>query len=200
YVAGRVIDACANFDYPPSRYEIHVLDDSTDDTGQIIDEKIKEYKADGIIVRRISRTNRNGFKAGALQNAIQYANGQYLAIFDADFVPKKDFLQCTMPYFISSKVGVVQTRWEHLNANYNILTRAQAMALNVHFTIEQAGRYYSNVFLQFNGTAGIWRKKAIIDAGGWKDDTITEDLDLSYRAQLSGYKVVFLEEMNTPGK
>ncbi|CAF0848266.1 unnamed protein product [Didymodactylos carnosus] len=155
YVAGRIIDACANFDYPSSRYEIHVLDDSTDDTGQIIDAKVEEYKSNNIKIRRLSRVNRDGFKAGALQNAIPYANGQYLAIFDADFVPKKDFLKRTMPYFVSPEIAVVQTRWEHLNANYNILTRAQAMALNVHFTIEQAGRYYSDVFLQFNGTAGM---------------------------------------------
>jgi cellulose synthase/poly-beta-1,6-N-acetylglucosamine synthase-like glycosyltransferase len=200
YVAERIIDYVAAQEYPKSRFEIHVLDDSTDETVHIVAAKVAELKAQGFLIEHIHRVNRQGYKAGALQEAMPYAKGDYIAIFDADFTPRADFLRTTMPYFEDAKVGIVQTRWEHINADYSLLTRMQALQLNVHFTVEQAGRSYGNLLLQFNGTAGLWRKNVINEAGGWQSDTLTEDLDLSFRAQIMGYKIQYLEKLESPAE
>lgn len=200
YVAARLIDNIVELDYPKDKFEIHVLDDSTDETVGICKAKVEEYKAKGFNIEHITRKIRTGYKAGALKDATKFAKGEFIAIFDADFLPKKDFLRKTIPHFKDEKVGVVQTRWEHINQDYSLLTRLQAIQLNVHFTIEQLGRRAGGCLLQFNGTAGVWRKQAIADAGGWEADTLTEDLDLSYRAQLKGYKIVFLERVGAPAE
>jgi len=200
YVVERLIDNITKLDYPIDRYEIHVLDDSTDETVGVTLKKVEEYKAKGFNIEQITRTDRQGYKAGALKDAMQYANGEFIAIFDADFLPNPDFLRKTIPYFDNSEVGVVQTRWEHINENYSLLTRLQAFQLNVHFTVEQKGREQGPFLLQFNGTAGLWRRETIDSAGGWEADTLTEDLDLSYRAQLRGWKIVFREEIGSPAE
>lgn len=200
YVAERIIDCVAEQEYPKDKFEIHVLDDSTDETVHIVAQKVAELKAKGFNIEHIHRVNRQGYKAGALQEAMPRANGDFIAIFDADFTPRPDFLRTTMPYFENEKVGIVQTRWEHINADYSLLTRLQALQLNVHFTVEQAGRSYGNLLLQFNGTAGVWRKKVINEAGGWQSDTLTEDLDLSFRAQILGYKIQYLEKLESPAE
>ncbi len=200
YVVERLIDNIAQFDYPKEKYEIHILDDSTDDTLQISKRKVKEYKDKGYNIRLVTRPDRAGYKAGALKYGMQYAKGEFIAIFDADFLPNHDFLRQTLPFFSDPIVGVVQTRWEHINEDYSILTRLQAFQLNVHFTVEQKGRDKGDLLLQFNGTAGVWRRAAIEDAGGWEADTLTEDLDLSYRAQLKGWKIVFREEIGAPAE
>jgi cellulose synthase/poly-beta-1,6-N-acetylglucosamine synthase-like glycosyltransferase len=200
YVVERLIDAVAAFDYPKERFEIQVLDDSTDETVEIIAKKVKEIQAHGIDIQHIRRESRIGFKAGALAYGLKICKGEFIAIFDADFVPPKDFLQKTIPHFASPKVGVVQTRWQHLNENYSLLTQLQAFGLDAHFTIEQGGRNAENHFINFNGTAGIWRKTTIEDAGGWSADTLTEDLDLSYRAQMRDWKFVYLENVTCPAE
>lgn len=200
YVAERIIDQVCLQDYPKDMFEIHVLDDSTDETKEIVAAKVAHYKNLGFKIEHIHRVNRQGFKAGALQDAMPRVNGEFIAIFDADFMPRKDFLRTTMKYFADEKVGIVQTRWEHLNEDYSFITRLQALQLNVHFTVEQAGRSYGNLLLQFNGTAGVWRKKVINEAGGWQSDTLTEDLDLSFRAQINGYKIKFLEKFESPAE
>lgn len=200
YVVERLIDTVVQFDYPKDRFEIHVLDDSTDETVEITRKKVAEHRANGFQIEQITRTDRKGYKAGALKEAMALAKGEFIAIFDADFLPNKDFLKKTIPHFQDPKVGVVQTRWEHLNEDYSILTRLQALQLNVHFTVEQKGRMAGNYLLQFNGTAGVWRREAIEEAGGWEADTLTEDLDLSIRAQLKGWKIHFLEEIGSPAE
>lgn len=200
YVVERLIDNITQFDYPKDRFEIHILDDSTDETLDITLKKVKEYKAKGFHIEQITREKRQGFKAGALKDAMPYANGEFIAIFDADFLPRPDFLKQTIPYFKNPEIGVVQTRWEHINENYSLITRLQALQLNVHFTVEQVGREAGDYMLQFNGTAGVWRRQTIEDAGGWEADTITEDLDLSIRAQLKGWKIHFLEEVGSPAE
>lgn len=200
YVVERLIDHVATMDYPKEKFEIHVLDDSTDETLEISRRKVAEYKAKGFNIKLFHRQDRQGYKAGALKEAMPYANGEFIAIFDADFLPRQDFLFTTLPYFNQKNVGVVQTRWEHINRDFSILTRLQAMQLNVHFTIEQFGRQAGDCLLQFNGTAGVWRKQTIEDAGGWQADTLTEDLDLSYRAQLKGWKIVYLEKFGSPAE
>ncbi len=200
YVVERLVDKIVEFDYPKDKYEIHILDDSIDETVEISRRKVEEYKAKGFNIELYHRVDRKGYKAGALKDAMQYAKGEFIAIFDADFLPRKDFLLSTVPYFKNEKVGVVQTRWEHINQNYSVLTRIQAMQLNVHFTVEQLGRQAGNCLLQFNGTAGIWRRKTIEDAGGWEADTLTEDLDLSYRAQLKGWQIIYLEKFGSPAE
>ncbi|MBI3518505.1 MAG: glycosyltransferase, partial [Bacteroidetes bacterium] len=182
YVVERLIDNVCNFDYPPDKLEIQVLDDSTDETVEIIKTKVHEWKNKGINIIHVHRTNRIGYKAGALEEGLETATGEFIAIFDSDFLPRKDFLLQTVAYFIDTNVGMVQTRWGHLNRNYSLLTKLQAFGLDAHFTIEQVGRNYNNGFINFNGTAGIWRKSCIIDSGNWQPDTLTEDLDLSYRA------------------
>ena len=200
YVVERLVDCIAEFDYPKNKFEIHIIDDSNDETVQIAQRKVAEYRAKGFNIDYIRRPNRHGFKAGALMDATPLAKGEFLAIFDADFLPRKEFLRSTVPYFQDPTVGVVQTRWEHINEEYSLLTKLQTLPLNVHFTVEQLGRSSGNFLLQFNGTAGVWRKKTIDDAGGWHSDTLTEDLDLSYRAQLFGYHIVFLEKLGSPAE
>ncbi len=200
YVVERLIDSIVKFDYPKDRYEIHLLDDSTDETLEISRKKVAEYKAKGFNIDLFHRTDRTGYKAGALKAGMQHAKGEFIAIFDADFLPKSNFLKATIPNFNDEKVGVVQTRWEHINRDYSVLTRMQAMQLNVHFTVEQQGRKSGNCMLQFNGTGGIWRRKCIEDAGGWEADTLTEDLDLSYRAQLKGWEIIYMEKFGSPAE
>lgn len=200
YVAERIIDYVAQQEYPKSRFQIQILDDSTDETVEIVANKVAEYKAKGFDIVHLHRVNRQGFKAGALQEAMPHVKSDFIAIFDADFTPRPDFLRTTMPYFEDQKVGIVQTRWEHINADYSFLTKLQALQLNVHFTVEQAGRSYGNLLLQFNGTAGVWRKNVINEAGGWQSDTLTEDLDLSFRAQILGYKIQYLEKLESPAE
>ena len=200
YVVERLVDKIAEFDYPKDKFEIHILDDSIDETVEISRRKVEEYKAKGFNIELYHRVDRKGYKAGALKEAMPFAKGEFIAIFDADFLPRRDFLKRTIPYFKNKKIGVVQTRWEHINQNYSMLTRLQAMQLNVHFTIEQLGRQAGNCLLQFNGTAGVWRRKTIDDAGGWEADTLTEDLDLSYRAQLKGWQIIYLEKFGSPAE
>lgn len=200
YVVERLIDKIVEIDYPKDKFEIHLLDDSIDETVEISRRKVEEYKAKGFNIEMFHRKDRKGYKAGALKEALPFAKGDFIAIFDADFLPSKDFLLTTIPYFDDEKIGVVQTRWEHINQNYSMLTRLQAMQLNVHFTVEQSGRKAGHCLLQFNGTAGIWRRKTIEDAGGWEADTLTEDLDLSYRAQLKGWEIVYLEKFGSPAE
>jgi len=201
YVVERLIDAVVEFEYPKDRFEIQVLDDSTDETVQIIHDKIAQVvAATGLDIQHVRRDNRKGFKAGALAEGLLHAKGEFVAIFDADFVPNADFLHRTVPYFVDEKIGVVQTRWEHINEDYSILTKLQAFGLNAHFSVEQSGRNAHGHFINFNGTAGIWRKSCIEDAGGWHSDTLTEDLDLSYRAQLKGWRFKYLENVGSPAE
>jgi len=200
YVVERLVDQIVKLDYPKDKYEIHLLDDSTDETIEISRNKVNEYKSKGFNIELIHRTDRTGYKAGALKEAMSRAKGNFIAIFDADFLPRTDFLKATVPYFNNPKIGLVQTRWEHINEGYSVLTRLQAMQLNVHFTVEQQGRKAGNCLLQFNGTAGVWRRSCIEDAGGWEADTLTEDLDLSYRAQLKGWDISYLEKFGSPAE
>lgn len=200
YVVQRLLESITALDYPKAKMEIQVLDDSTDDTVEITAKEVEKYSELGFDIKHITRTDRTGYKAGALKSATTFAKGEFIAIFDADFLPETDFLMKTMRHFEDPKIGIVQTRWEHLNQNYSLLTRVQAFQLNVHFTIEQLGRKVGNLLLQFNGTAGVWRKETINDAGGWEADTLTEDLDLSYRAQLKGWKIIYLEDVTSPAE
>jgi cellulose synthase/poly-beta-1,6-N-acetylglucosamine synthase-like glycosyltransferase len=199
YVAERIIETAAAFDYPRDKFQIQVLDDSTDETKDIIAAKVAELAATGLNIQHIHRIDRTGYKAGALDDAMDRVQGEFIAIFDADFVPDEDFLIRTMPYF-KEGIGVVQSRWGHLNKNYSLLTELQAFGLNGHFAIEQGGRNASGHFINFNGTAGIWRKTCIEEAGGWEHDTLTEDLDLSYRAQMRGWKFKYLEDVESPAE
>jgi len=199
YVAERIIETCAEMDYPRDKFQIQVLDDSTDETKDIIANKCAEVAARGINIQHVHRVDRTGYKAGALDAAMDKVEGEFIAIFDADFVPSKDFLLRTIPYF-TDQIGVVQTRWGHLNKDYSLLTELQAFGLNGHFAIEQGGRNASGHYINFNGTAGVWRRATIDDAGGWEHDTITEDLDLSYRAQMKGWRFVYLEEVESPAE
>ncbi len=200
YVIERLIDNIVLMDYPSDKLEIQVLDDSTDDSVLLTASIINKYVAHGIDIKHIQRENRVGFKAGALKEGLITAKGEFIAVFDADFLPKKDWLQQTIPNFYDSNIGVVQTRWGHINRGYSILTKVQAFALDAHFTLEQTGRNSHQHCINFNGTAGIWRKECIIDAGNWESDTLTEDLDLSYRAQLKSWKFVYLEDVETPAE
>lgn len=200
YVADRIIEKCAAFDYPKDKLQIQVLDDSTDETVDVIAKKVAEVAARGVNIQHIHRVDRVGYKAGALDAAMDQVEGDFIAIFDADFVPEPDFLQKTVPYFQDDNIGVVQTRWGHINKDYSILTELQAFGLNGHFAIEQGGRNAAGHYINFNGTGGIWRKKCIEDAGGWEHDTLTEDLDLSYRAQIKGWKFKYLEDVIAPAE
>lgn len=200
YVVERLIDNIVKMNYPKDKFQIHILDDSTDETVNITKRKVEEYQAKGFDIEQITRTNRHGYKAGALKDATPQAKGDLIAIFDADFLPKPDFLLETIPYFENENVGVVQTRWEHINKEYSLLTKLQAMQLDVHFTVEQNGRFAGKSLLQFNGTAGVWRKETIDSAGGWEADTLTEDLDLSYRAQIKGWEIIYLEAVGSPAE
>jgi cellulose synthase/poly-beta-1,6-N-acetylglucosamine synthase-like glycosyltransferase len=199
-VIERLIDAVANFNYPRDKFEIQVLDDSTDDTTAIIADKVYHYKARGLNIFHIRRSNRVGFKAGALQEGLRLAKGEFIALFDADFVPNKNFLIDTLPAFTNEQIGMVQTRWAHLNQNHSLLTQFQAFLLDSHFSIEQTGRNSAGYFINFSGTGGVWRKACMLDAGGWHTDTLTEDFDLSYRAQLKGWKFKYLQDICVPAE
>lgn len=200
YVMERLLKNIVQIDYPRERLEIQVLDDSTDETLAETASLVKELQLTGVDIQHILREKRTGFKAGALKEGLKIAKGDFIAIFDADFLPKPNWLKKTVPHFTSDKIGVVQTRWGHINRDYSLLTKVQAFALDAHFSLEQVGRNSQNHFINFNGTAGIWRKQCIIDAGNWEGDTLTEDLDLSYRAQLKGWKFIFLEDVETPAE
>ncbi len=199
YVAKRLIETVCKLEYPLSKLQIQVLDDSIDDTVQICKETVQQFQERGINLTYIHRNERAGFKAGALQEGLKTASGDFVAIFDADFLPQSDFLTKALPYFVSKEIGMVQTRWGHLNDDYSTLTKAQALSLDAHFAIEQSAKSHSELFMNFNGTAGIWRKDCILDAGGW-EDTLAEDLDLSFRAQLKGWRFLFLNEHLSPAE
>lgn len=201
YVVDRLLRAVAAIDYPRTRFAVQVLDDSDDATVELVDELVAELKTTGLQIEAVRRPQRSGFKAGALQYGLQRCSGEFVAIFDADFVPDPQFLRRTVPYLLTDKkTGMVQTRWTHLNKFYSPLTRIQAFFLDNHFAVEQAGRNSAGYFINFNGTAGVWRKTCIEDAGGWQADTITEDLDLSYRAQLRGWRFAYLEHVGSPAE
>jgi len=188
YVAQRLIEAAAGLDYPREHLEIQVLDDSTDDTTRLVEETVARFRDQGIDIRVLHRTDRHGYKAGALADGLAKSRGQFTAIFDADFVPAPDFLRRVLPYFDNERVGFVQTRWGHLNRDYSVLTFLQSLSIDAHFAVEQLARSRLGYYFNFNGTAGVWRKSAILDAGGWTFETLTEDLDLSYRAFLRGWE------------
>ncbi|MBF0572850.1 MAG: glycosyltransferase [Desulfamplus sp.] len=226
-VAARIIDAAASFHWQNSKLEIQILDDSSDHTSQIVRERVKYWSDKGVWIYAIFRANRKGYKAGALQNGLKESSGEFIAIFDADFIPPADFLEKTVPHFYfknsnltqdktkqnnifenrnfttnsrAQKIGMVQTRWGFLNSRYSWLTRLQTLMLSPHFEIEHKMRFSQHLFFNFNGTAGIWRREAIESAGGWQDDTVTEDLDLSYRAQLSGWRFLYLNDVVVPSE
>jgi cellulose synthase/poly-beta-1,6-N-acetylglucosamine synthase-like glycosyltransferase len=200
YVTERLIDAACSIDYPRDRLQVQVLDDSTDETREVARRKVDEWRARGADVEYVHRADRTGYKAGALDHGLRTATGDFVAIFDADFVPNPDFLAKTVHYFTEEKVGCVQARWGHLNKEYSILTRLQSMFLDGHFIMEHAARNRAGRFFNFSGTAGMWRKATIADAGGWQHDTLTEDLDLSFRAQLKGWRFVFVPDVVTPAE
>ncbi|MFB0904677.1 MAG: cellulose synthase/poly-beta-1,6-N-acetylglucosamine synthase-like glycosyltransferase [Dokdonia sp.] len=200
YVMERLLDNIVLIDYPRGKLEIQVLDDSTDETVETTAAHVQRLAATGIDIVHITRTDRSGYKAGALKEGLEITKGELIAIFDADFLPEADWLYKTIPYFKDPEIGVVQTRWAHLNRDYSILTQIQAFALDAHFTLEQVGRNSKGHFINFNGTAGVWRKETIYDAGNWEGDTLTEDLDLSYRAQLKKWKFKYLEDVTTPAE
>ncbi|HBI40730.1 MAG TPA: glycosyl transferase family 2, partial [Tenacibaculum sp.] len=200
YVMERLLDNIAKINYPSDKLEIQVLDDSTDESVETTAKHIKKLQKTGLDIQHIRRENREGFKAGALKEGLKIAKGEFIAIFDADFLPKPCWLEKTVPFFKNPEIGVVQTRWGHINRNYSTLTKIQAFALDAHFTLEQVGRNSQGHFINFNGTAGIWRKECIYDAGNWEGDTLTEDLDLSYRAQLKRWKFKYLEDVETPAE
>ena len=199
YVIERLVDAVAQFDYPRELLDIQVLDDSTDETQQVARACVERHAAEGLPIVYIHRTNRQGFKAGALENGLHTARGEFVAIFDADFIPQPDFLRRTIPYFLDPNggagIGMVQARWTYLNSDYSLLTRVETILLDGHFVIEHGGRSRRGTFFNFNGTAGVWRRSAIDAAGGWEHDTLTEDTDLSYRAQLKGWKFLYLPDI-----
>ena len=195
FVVQRLIDAAVAIDYPKNLLQIQVLDDSTDETSSIVAARISHYQSEKVWIEHHHRADRTGFKAGALAAANESVAGEFVAIFDADFVPPSNFLLDTIHYFTDKEVGMVQGRWDYLNRSDSLLTRIQGVMLDAHFSIEQAGRNAQNAYFNFNGTAGIWRQSAIEAAGGWQADTLTEDLDLSYRAQLMGYQFVYLRDL-----
>jgi len=200
YVVDRLLDAVCKLDYPREKLDIQLLDDSTDETVEVARGLVERYKKLGNPVTYIHRENRHGFKAGALENGLQTSKGEFVAIFDADFVPPPDFLLKCIHHFSDPKIGMVQTRWTHINRNYSLLTQVEAILLDGHFVLEHSGRARSGVFFNFNGTAGMWRRQAIDEAGGWEHDTLTEDTDLSYRAQLKGWKFLYLQDVECPAE
>ncbi|MGE0703980.1 MAG: cellulose synthase family protein [Vicinamibacterales bacterium] len=200
YVADRLIEAVARIEYPRDRLEIQVLDDSTDETRAIAERAVNRLAAEGIDIKYLWRTERTGYKAGALEAGLVSARGEFVAIFDADFIPTPDFLVRLMPHFADPKIGMVQARWGHINQDYSLLTKIQSILLDGHFVLEHGGRNRAGLFFNFNGTAGVWRRAAIDDAGGWQHDTLTEDLDLSYRAQLRGWRFVFVSDVIAPAE
>jgi len=201
YVIERLLDAVSVIEYPEDKIEIQVLDDSTDETSKIIADKIVVINKNNLRkIHHIQRQSREGFKAGALKHALAFAKGDFLAVFDADFLPSKNFLKQTIPFFSDPLIGMVQTKWAHINRQSSLLAKLQAIALDGHFSIEQQGRNAAGYFINFNGTAGVWRKKTILDAGNWQADTLTEDFDLSYRAQMKGWKFHYMEDFTTPAE
>jgi cellulose synthase/poly-beta-1,6-N-acetylglucosamine synthase-like glycosyltransferase len=200
YVARRLIESAAKLDYPNDLLEIHVLDDSTDDTRQIAAEIVERLKGEGVNIKHLHRADRHGFKAGALADGLKLAQGEFILIFDADFIPAPDFLKRALPYFDNECVAFVQARWGHLNRDYSLLTFLQSLAIDAHFAVEQLARSRIGYWFNFNGTAGIWRKAAIEDAGGWTAETLTEDLDLSYRAFLRGWQARYAGEIVAPAE
>src|SRR6186713_251766 len=201
YVVDRLVDSVCRIDYPREKLQIQILDDSTDETCDIAKLAVQRHSSRGFDISYHHRTDRTGFKAGALEAGLKTATGEFVAIFDADFVPPSDFLRRTVPYFtVNEKLAVVQARWGHLNHDYSALTRIQAILLDGHFVLEHGARNRSGCFFNFNGTSGVWRKIAIADGGGWQHDTLTEDLDLSYRTQLRGWKFLFLPDLVTPAE
>src|SRR5436309_211400 len=200
YVADRLIASVCAIDYPRELLEIQVLDDSIDETRSVADLAVRRFAAEGVDIKYFHRTNRRGYKAGALEEGMKVARGEFIAIFDADFIPPADFLARLMPHFADPAVGMVQARWGHINQDYSLLTKIQSILLDGHFVLEHGGRNRSGRFFNFNGTAGIWRRVAIDDAGGWQHDTLTEDLDLSYRAQLCGWRFVFVSGVIAPAE
>jgi cellulose synthase/poly-beta-1,6-N-acetylglucosamine synthase-like glycosyltransferase len=195
YVIERLVEAVVRFDYPRELLDIQVLDDSTDETQQVASACVARFAAQGFPITYIHRTNREGYKAGALENGLKHAQGEFVAIFDADFIPSPDFLRRSIPYFENEKIGMVQTRWTYLNRDYSLLTQVETILLDGHFVVEHGARSRRGTFFNFNGTAGVWRRQAIEDAGGWEHDTLTEDTDLSYRAQLHGWKFLYLPDI-----
>ncbi len=200
YVIERLVEAVSQFDYPHGLLEIQVLDDSTDQTREIARDCVDRYRALGLPISYIHRDNREGYKAGALQEGLESTAGEFVAIFDADFIPPPDFLRRTLPYFTNEHLAMVQTRWSYINRDYSALTEVEAILLDGHFVIEHSARYRSGLFFNFNGTAGVWRRSAIEDAGGWQHDTLTEDTDLSYRAQLRGWHFLYLPNIECPSE
>jgi cellulose synthase/poly-beta-1,6-N-acetylglucosamine synthase-like glycosyltransferase len=200
YVVARLLDAMAKLDYPHDRFEIQLLDDSDDETVAVAAQKVAELQAQGLQIAHIRRPTREGFKAGALAYGLETAQGEYIAIFDADFLPVPEHLRMALANFTDPRIGVVQARWEHINRSYSVFTQVLAFHLDAHFTIEQFSRDHGGYFMNFNGTAGVWRKETILDAGGWEADTLTEDLDLSYRAQLRGWKFRYLDALGAPSE
>src|ERR1700730_3556211 len=200
YVIERLIESVPQFDYPRELLDIQVLDDSTDETRQVARDCVERCQALGLPISYLHRADREVFKAGALQEALKFATGEFIAIFDADFIPPADFLRRTIPYFADAKLAMAQTRWSYINRHYSPLTEVEAILLDGHFVVEHSARFRSGLFFNFNGTAGIWRRAAIDDAGGWQHDTLTEDTDLSYRAQLRGWHFVYLPEIDCPSE
>jgi cellulose synthase/poly-beta-1,6-N-acetylglucosamine synthase-like glycosyltransferase len=201
YVVERLIDAAVALDWPGERLQIQVLDDSDDETTALARARVEYHRRRGCDITLLHRTERRGFKAGALALGLEHARGEFIAVFDADFVPPRDFLRRTIPHLVAQpQVGLVQTRWGHLNDTYSPLTRAEALALDGHFVIEQTARHRNHLLFNFNGTAGVWRRACIEDAGGWQGDTLSEDLDLSYRAQMHGWQFIFLPDVVAPAE
>ena len=200
YVVERLLDAVCRLDYPREKLDIQLLDDSTDETVEVARQLVERYAALGNPVTYHHRDNRHGFKAGALAEGLKTSKGEFVAIFDADFVPPPDFLLKCIHHFTDPKIGMVQTRWTHINRNYSLLTEVEAILLDGHFVLEHSGRARSGVFFNFNGTAGMWRRQAIDEAGGWEHDTLTEDTDLSYRAQLKGWRFCYLQDVECPAE
>ena len=201
YVARRLIDAVASFDYPPDKLEIQVLDDSTDETQTIVDQAVEYWRSRGLNIAVLRRSDRRGFKAGALAAGLERTDAPYVALFDADFIPKPDFLKRTYPTLHGDeRLAFVQTRWGHTNRGQSLLTFLQSLSIDGHFTVEQHARWRAEYFFNFNGTAGIWRREAIIDAGGWSQKTLTEDLDLSYRAFLKDWRAAYLRNVESPAE
>jgi len=200
YVMERLLKCINQIEYPREKLEVQVLDDSTDESVELTRRLVEDLKIDGLDIVQIRRKNRVGFKAGALKEGLKSAKGEFIAIFDADFLPQPNWLLQTVSQFENEEIGIVQTRWSHINRDYSILTQVQAFALDAHFTLEQVGRNSKGHFMNFNGTAGVWRKTCVLDAGNWEGDTLTEDLDLSYRAQLKNWKFKYLEDVETPSE
>jgi cellulose synthase/poly-beta-1,6-N-acetylglucosamine synthase-like glycosyltransferase len=200
FVIDRLIEAVCALDYPSEKLEIQVLDDSTDETREVASGIVERYAALGHDIVYLHRTNRHGFKAGALDAGLKVAKGEYVAIFDADFVPPQDWLMRVIHHFAEPEIGMVQTRWTHLNRNYSMLTQIEAILLDGHFVLEHGARARAGEFFNFNGTAGMWRRQAIYDGGGWQHDTLTEDTDLSYRSQIAGWKFKYLPDVECPSE